>query len=83
MIRDPITQTIAETATIISGRQVLGHESFEALGFDSLHCIEFIVAIEDAFDIEISCAERVSLDGLADAIALVTEKTTQGIRLAA
>lgn len=83
MTRDTITQSILLTATLIAGRPVDERDSFEGAGFDSLHCIEFIVAVEDEFGIEISCAERVSLETLADAITLVTDKTIQAIPLAA
>jgi len=83
MNRHYVTQTVIETAQNIIGRTVDEAARFETIGFDSLECIEFTVAIEDVFGVEISCAERVTMEGVEDAVTLVMEKTRQDVALAA
>lgn len=77
MTNQYVTQTIMQTARDILGRDVGSVDRFDEIGFDSLECIEFTTAIEDAFRIEISCAERVDMESIGDAVALVTAKTDQ------
>lgn len=59
---------IAEIArTLVDpGVEVLIGSTFDDLALDSLSCIELIVAVEDAFDVEISCAERIAMQSIAD-----------------
>lgn len=44
------------------------------LDMDSLDHVEFIMAIEDAFDVQISDDDWVRVETVADAIALVVDK---------
>lgn len=59
---------IADIArTIVDpGVEVSISSSFDDLALDSLSCIELIVAVEDAFGVEISCAERIAMQSIAD-----------------
>lgn len=53
------------------------------LPLDSLQAIELVVALEDAFDISIGCAERITIETLGGYADLAEGKTSARIPMAA
>lgn len=70
---------LADIARTIAapGVPVAIDSTFESLAFDSLDCIEFVTAVEDAFGVEISCVERVNFENLFD-----VARHIEGVRVA-
>lgn len=75
---------IVAIAAKIVDKDVLVTEasSFKEMQFDSLDCIDFVVAIEDEFDIVIGIADSVNFLTLVD-VAEVVEARCPGLSLAA
>lgn len=71
------------TAIVPTGHDVAAHSPLADLALDSLSCIELTVAVEEAFDVEIGCGERISFETLSDIAALVDTKVAQRMPLAA
>lgn len=63
-----VEMRIAEIARTIVGPgvPVSISSTFEDLALDSLSCIELVTAVEDEFGVDISCAERIGMDSIAD-----------------
>ena len=74
MNRNAIVSFIASEIATISGIHVSTDERtlLQDMPLDSLQCIELTAAIEDEYDVTITCAERVSMITVADLADLVT-----------
>lgn len=68
--------TMAEVIRIAAsltgtGIPVTGDSTYESMHWDSLTCVEFAVALEDGFEIHVSCTDRVCSGTLAQVAAMV------------
>lgn len=73
-----IAASIAPACVTVTARS-----TFEDLHFDSLDCIQFTVAVEDGFGVDIACVERISFTSLADVATLVDGRIRAELPLAA
>lgn len=73
---------IAQAAEIsgMEARDIDERTTLEQLGMDSLECICFVTAIEDATGAEIGCGERIEIVTIGDAVDLVEPRV---LRMAA
>ena len=56
----------------VTGAEIDGDSTVDSLGLDSLDEVEFIMAIEDTFDLEIPDSFAESFECVQDVIAYVT-----------
>ena len=69
MQRESIESIIVEQAAIAAGHEsgmITVESTIDDLAMDSMSIINFVVAVEDAFDIEITCADTICMDRLVD-----------------
>ena len=72
-VEEKITNIIAEKLSV-EADEVVGQASFvDDLGADSLDLVELIMAMEEAFDTEISDEEAEKLQTVQDAINYIKE----------
>lgn len=74
MNRTAIVAFVASEIQAISGHRlpIDAHTVLGDLPLDSLQCIELTAAIEDEYDMTITCAERVAAVTVGDMADLVT-----------
>lgn len=65
----------ASELSAVSACHIDDRTTFDQLGFDSLDTIRIVVAIEDAFGIDIGCVERMDLETVGHVVDLVSSKT--------
>lgn len=79
-----LDQIVAIAAEIAGGDVPVTRESsLEDLQFDSLDCIDFVVAVEDRFDIMTGVADRVEMVTLADVARVVDLRVAERMDIAA
>lgn len=86
MKRETIEAIIIEQAASASSLNAEGIRldfTMDDLAMDSMSTINFVVGVEDAFDIEINCGEGCSMNSLADVRDLVLTKTAMKMPVAA
>ncbi len=54
-----------------------GQQSFDSLGIDSLSLVEFALAVEDRFSVQITDEDIRSLTNLDDVVDLIREQRTE------
>lgn len=86
MQRESIESIVIEQAAIAAGHEsgiITVESTIDDLAMDSMSIINFVVAIEDAFDIEINCANTICMDRLADVCDLVSDQIAIELPVAA
>lgn len=73
MIFDKVKEIIAEELGIEEEEIKLDSDLSEDLGADSLDAIELIMAVEEAFDIEIADSEATKIKKVSDIVSYLEE----------
>ena len=73
MVFDKVKDIIAEELGIEEDKILLDSDLFEDLGADSLDAIELIMAVEEAFDIEIPDSEATKIKLVSDIVNFLIE----------
>ncbi|MCK4390247.1 MAG: acyl carrier protein [Desulfobacterales bacterium] len=72
-VEEKIKKIVAEKLSVEPGEVVPEASFVDDLGADSLDLVELIMAMEEAFDIEIADEEAEKLQTVQDAINYITE----------
>ena len=73
-VKDQVTQIIIDQLGC-AREQVVPEASFiDDLGADSLDIVELVMALEEAFDVEIPDEDAERIQTIGDAVAYLTEK---------
>lgn len=86
MKRESIECIVIEQAAIAANldpEMITITSTIDDLAMDSMSVINFVVGVEDAFDVEISCADRICMDRLTDVCDLVSNKVVMEMPVAA
>ncbi len=74
-VEDRIREIIVEQLGVPAGHVVPEASFIDDLGADSLDIVELVMALEEAFDLEIPDDEAEKLQTIQDAISYVDERT--------
>jgi len=80
---DRIAAIVAEMTNDRNVGAIAGDTVLDHLGLDSLECIELTVAVEDAFNVDIHCGERISFVTVGCIAHLVDAQLAERLPLAA
>lgn len=77
MDRTAVIAFISSEISSITGMPVAvsGDTLLDSLPLDSLQCVELTTAVEDEYDIMITCGERVSVETIGDFADLVARNS--------
>ncbi len=74
-VEDRIREIIVEQLGVPAGQVVPEASFIDDLGADSLDIVELVMALEEAFDLEIPDDDAVKIQTIQDAIGYVDERT--------
>ncbi len=76
-VEDRIREIIVDQLGVPAGQVVLEASLMDDLGADSLDIVELVMAIEEAFDLEISDDDAERIKTIQDAISYIDERTSK------
>ena len=76
-VEDRIREIIVDQLGVPAGQVVLEASFMDDLGADSLDIVERVMAIEEAFDLEISDDDAERIKTIQDAISYIDERTSK------
>ena len=76
-VEDRIRQIIVDQLAVPAGEIVPEASLIDDLGADSLDIVELVMAIEEAFDLEIPDDDAEKIQTIQDAISYVDERTSK------
>ena len=76
-IEDRIREIIGDQLGVPAGQIVPEASFMDDLGADSLDVVELVMAIEEAFDLEIPDDDAEKINTIQDAISYVDERTSK------
>ena len=75
-IEDQVRKIVAEQLGVAADRVELG-KTWQQLGADSLDCVELVMAFEEAFGMEITDEQAVTMKTVGDAVTYLTRHVKQ------